>query len=120
MLFESYPTSENRQRERHFLVNFSFNIPVLKNIRLKDVTFDDPNFEVIKLSKYDIITIKLFQSMKTSDPHAYLVCYYRDEEKIECGYETSLSIGFIKRNERLFEEVTESFSRELKINKILE
>lgn len=129
--YKTYPMHEKVQMERHFLVKKEFNIPHAKDYRLDEAfsnmartigwgTSDD-NFDHIEVLEGDIITIKAYKTSVDGTLYTYLVCYYNNAGyKINCGYETTMSLDFILINEELFEEVTEAMIRDQKINQILE
>jgi len=120
MEYKTYPMHEKMMMERHFLVKSEFNIAYPKNIRLKDseALTDSDSIEVLN---GDIITVKPFKYGVDSTVYCYLVCFYNNAGiRVDCGLETYMSLDFILINDKLFEDITESFKRELKINEILE
>ena len=107
---------EKQQMERHFLVKNEFNLPHGGDCRLNDL-LEEPVH--VALFEGDIITIKVFKTSVGSTLYTYLVCYYRDGVKVDCGYETYMSLEFCLTNKVFFEEITESIVREQRINEIL-
>lgn len=119
MEYKSYPMHEKMMMERHFLVKSEFNLVYPKNVRLKDSeAFTDS--DSIEVLNGDIITVKPFKYGVDSTVYCYLVCFYNNAGiRVDCGLETYMSLDFILINDKVFEDITESFKRELKINKIL-
>ena len=113
---------EKQQMERHFLVKNEFNLPHGGDCRLNDLlnlplSKEEPVHVV--LFEGDIINLKVFKTSVGSTLYTYLVCYYRDGVKVDCGYETYMSLEFCLTNKVFFEEITESIVREQRINEIL-
>ena len=125
--YQTYPMHEKVQKERHFLVKNEFNLPHAGEFRLNNLldTYIDysssssEEFPSIEMSEGDIITIKAYKTSVDSTLYTYLVCYYRDGVKVDCGYETSMSLDFCLINRGVFEEVTDAIVREQRINEIL-
>lgn len=117
--YETFPIHQSIQQERHFLIKTGFNLPYLRDGRMKSTNFED-KFECIEFLMGDIITIKPFKYSVDSVVYTYLVNYYRDDVKIECGYECSMSLDFILINQLVFEDVSNAIKREQRINLILE
>jgi hypothetical protein len=67
----------------------------------------------------DIIEIKPFKYANDGILYTYLVNYYIDGEKIECGWETAMSLEFILENEMVFQDVTMAMKRDKKIDDVL-
>lgn len=119
MEYKSYPMHEKMHMKKYFLIKDRFIVAYPKDIRLLDAD-SDSNYEYIELSKGDIITIKPFRYMVDTTLYCYLVCFYNNSNiRVDCGFETVLSLDFLLINEKIFEEVTESFIRDFKINDIL-
>ena len=123
--YQTYPMHEKVQKERHFLVKNEFNLPHAGDYKLNDLldTYIDysssEEFPSIEMNEGDIITIKAYKTSVDSTLYTYLVCYYRDGVRIDCGYETSMSLDFCLINRAIFEEVTDAIVREQRINEIL-
>ena len=123
--YQTYPMHEKVQKERHFLVKNEFNLPHAGEFRLNNLldTYIDysssEEFPSIEMSEGDIITIKAYKTSVDGTLYTYLVCYYRDGVKVDCGYETAMSLDFCLINRRVFEEVTDAIVREQRINEIL-
>ena len=122
--YQTYPMHEKVQKERHFLVKNEFNLPHAGDCRLNallDTYINDSKEESpsLEMSEGDIITIKAYKTSVDATLYTYLVCYYKDDVKIDCGYETSMSLEFVLVNRAIFEEVTEAIVREQRINEIL-
>jgi hypothetical protein len=123
--YQTYPMHEKVQSERHFLIKTEFNLPYAKDCRLDDLldTYimndSKEEFPSIEMNEGDIITIKAYKTSVDATLYTYLVCYYKDDVKIDCGYETSMSLEFVLVNRAIFEEVTEAIVREQRINEIL-
>jgi len=123
--YQTYPMHEKVQKERHFLIKTEFNLPHAGDCRLNDLldTYIDSSsseeFPSIEMNEGDIITIKTYKTSVDGTLYTYLVCYYRDGVRIDCGYETSMSLDFCLINRAIFEEVTEAIVREQRINEIL-
>jgi hypothetical protein len=125
--YKTYPMHEKVQKEKHFLVKNEFNLPHAGDCRLNALldTYIDysssssEEFPSIEMSEGDIITIKAYKTSVDGTLYTYLVCYYRDGTRIDCGYETSMSLDFCLINRAIFEEVTEAIVREQRINEIL-
>lgn len=125
--YQTYPMHEKVQKERHFLVKNEFNLPHAGEFRLNNLldTYIDysssssEEFPSIEMSEGDIITIKAYKTSVDGTLYTYLVCYYRDGARIDCGYETAMSLDFCLINRAIFEEVTEAIVREQRINEIL-
>ena len=124
--YQTYPMHEKVQKERHFLVKNEFNLPHAGEFRLNnlldtyiDYSSSSEEFPSIEMSEGDIITIKAYKTSVDTTLYTYLVCYYRDGVRIDCGYETSMSLDFCLINRAIFEEVTEAIVREQRINEIL-
>lgn len=123
--YKTYPMHEKVQKERYFLVKNEFNLPHAGDFRLNALldTYIDysssEEFPSIEMNEGDIITIKAYKTSVDSTLYTYLVCYYRDGVRIDCGYETSMSLDFCLINRRVFEEVTDAIVREQRINEIL-
>lgn len=125
--YQTYPMHEKVQKERHFLVKNEFNLPHAGDFRLNALldTYIDysssssEEFPSIEMSEGDIITIKAYKTSVDTTLYTYLVCYYRDGVRIDCGYETSMSLDFCLINRGVFEEVTDAIVREQRINEIL-
>ena len=112
--------SPNTATERHFLLKNSFNLPYAKDCRLDYALSSSADlFEAIDMTEGDIITIRIYKTSKYGTLYTYLVCYYSDGHKINCGYETSVSLDFLLINDMLFEEVTQAVSRDQRIDRIL-
>lgn len=123
--YQTYPMHEKVQKERHFLVKNEFNLPHAGDCRLNALldTYIDSSyseeFPSIEMNEGDIITIKAYKTSVDGTLYTYLVCYYRDGARIDCGYEASMSLDFCLINRAIFEEVTEAIVREQRINEIL-
>lgn len=123
--YQTYPMHEKVQSERNFLIKTEFNLPYAKDCRLDDLldTYimndSKEEFPSIEMNEGDIITIKAYKTSVDATLYTYLVCYYKDDTKIDCGYETSMSLEFVLVNRAIFEEVTEAIVREQRINEIL-
>ena len=123
--YQTYPMHEKVQKERHFLVKNEFNLPHAGDYKLNDLldTYIDysssEEFPSIEMNEGDIITIKAYKTSVDGTLYTYLVCYYRDGVRIDCGYETSMSLDFCLINRAIFEEVTDAIVREQRINEIL-
>ena len=127
--YKTYPMHEKVQSERHFLIKTEFNLPYAKEGRLDDLldTYIDlhlvnhhkEEFPSMDMQEGDIITLKAYKTSVDATLYTYLVCYYSDGVKVDCGYETSMSLDFVLINRAIFEEVTESIVREQRINEIL-
>lgn len=122
--YHTYPMHEKVQKERHFLVKDEFNLPHAGDCRLNDLldTYINDSKEEspsLEMSEGDIITIKAYKTSVDATLYTYLVCYYRDGVKIDCGYETYMSLDFCLINRGVFEEVTDAIVREQRINEIL-
>lgn len=123
--YQTYPMHEKVQKERHFLVKNEFNLPHAGDYKLNDLldTYIDSSsseeFPSIEMNEGDIITIKAYKTSVDGTLYTYLVCYYRDGVRIDCGYETSMSLDFCLINRAIFEEVTDAIVREQRINEIL-
>ena len=125
--YQTYPMHEKVQKERHFLVKNEFNLPHAGDFRLNallDTYIDSSSssseeFPSIEMNEGDIITIKAYKTSVDTTLYTYLVCYYRDGVKVDCGYETSMSLDFCLINRGVFEEVTDAIVREQRINEIL-
>jgi hypothetical protein len=122
--YQTYPMHEKVQKERHFLVKNEFNLPHAGDYRLNDLLDTCLNdskeeFPSLKMIEGDIITIKAYKTSVDSTLYTYLVCYYRDGVRIDCGYETSMSLDFCLINRGVLEEVTDAIVREQRINEIL-
>ena len=123
--YQTYPMHEKVQKERHFLVKNEFNLPHAGDYKLNDLldTYIDysssEEFPSIEMNEGDIITIKAYKTSVDSTLYTYLVCYYRVGVRIDCGYETSMSLDFCLINRAIFEEVTDAIVREQRINEIL-
>ena len=123
--YQTYPMHEKVQSERNFLIKTEFNLPYAKDCRLDDLldTYimndSKEEFPSIEMNEGDIITIKAYKTSVDATLYTYLVCYYKDDVKIDCGYETSMSLEFVLVNRAIFEEVTEAIVREQRINEIL-
>jgi hypothetical protein len=123
--YQTYPMHEKVQKERHFLVKNEFNLPHAGDYKLNDLldTYIDSSsseeFPSIEMIEGDIITIKAYKTSVDGTLYTYLVCYYRDGVRIDCGYETAMSLDFCLINRAIFEEVTEAIVREQRINEIL-
>ena len=110
---------ENMYMKKNFLIKERFILAYPKGIRLLDAD-SDTNYENIELSKDDIITIKPFRYWPDGTIYCYLVCFYSNSIiRVDCGFEMVLSLDFILKNDKIFDEITESFIRDLKINDIL-
>lgn len=125
--YKTYPMHEKVQKERHFLLKSEFNLPHAGDCRLSDSPTADTSIE---MSEGDIITIKAYKTSVDATLYTYLVCYYPkrfdlssdsfvEGIKIDCGYETYMSLDFCLLNRVVFEEVTDAIERELRINEIL-
>lgn len=115
---------EKQQMERHFLVKNEFNLPYAGDCRLNDLLegmegLSKEESVHIALLEGDIITIKVFKASVGSTLYTYLVCYYRDGVKVDCGYETYMSLEFCLTNKIFFDEITDAIVREQRINEIL-
>ena len=127
--YKTYPMHEKVQSERHFLIKTEFNLPYAKEGRLDDLldTYIDlhlvnhykEEFPSMDMQEGDIITLKAYKTSVDATLYTYLVCYYSDGVKVDCGYETSMSLDFVLINRAVFEEVTEAIVREQRINEIL-
>ncbi len=117
--YKTYPMHEKVQNERHFLIKTEFNLPYYSNRRLIDDNIDI-DCEHIEVQKDNIITIKPFKYSVHSTLYSYIVCLHNNEKVIDFGYETPVSLDFISINEIIFEDITESYKREMKINQILQ
>ena len=123
--YQTYPMHEKVQKERHFLVKSEFNLPHAGDCRLNDLLdtyINDSSKEespCIEMSEGDIITIKAYKTSVDATLYTYLVCYYRDGVKVDCGYENYMSLDFCLINRGVFEEVTDAMVREQRINEIL-
>lgn len=123
--YQTYPMHEKVQSERNFLIKTEFNLPYAKDCRLDDLldTYimndSKEEFPSIEMNEGDIITIKAYKTSVDATLYTYLVCYYKDDVKIDFGYETSMSLEFVLVNRAIFEEVTEAIVREQRINEIL-
>jgi hypothetical protein len=73
----------------------------------------------MEMQEGDVITLKAYKTSVDATLYTYLVCYYSDGVKVDCGYETSMSLDFVLINRAVFEEVTEAIVREQRINEIL-
>ena len=116
--YETFPMHEKYQEEKFFLIKKEFNLPYLEDGRMKTTDFDE-QFECIEFEEGDIIEIKPFKYSHDGILYTYLVNYYIDDEKFECGWETAMSLDFILVNKLVFEDVTLSMKRDKKINSII-
>jgi hypothetical protein len=116
--YETFPMHEKIKEEKFFLIKKDFNLPYLEDGRMKLTDFHD-DFECIEFKEGDIIEIKPFKYSHDGTLYTYLVCYHSDGVKVDCGYETSMSLDFVLINRAVFEEVTEAIVREQRINEIL-
>jgi hypothetical protein len=113
------------QSERHFFIKTEFNLPYAKDCRLDDLldTYimndSKEEFPSMEMQEGDVITLKAYKTSVDATLYTYLVCYYSDGVKVDCGYETSMSLDFVLINRAVFEEVTEAIVREQRINEIL-
>jgi hypothetical protein len=121
--YKTYPMHEKVQRERYFLIKTEFNLPYVKDCRLNDLLDTYLNhskeFPSMEMQEGDVITLKAYKTSVDATLYTYLVCYYSDGVKVDCGYETSMSLDFVLINRAVFEEVTEAIVREQRINEIL-
>lgn len=115
--YETFPMHEKIQEERFFLIKKEFNIPYTEG-RMKLTDFND-DFECFEFEEGDIIEIKPFKYSVDGTLYTYLVNYYIDGEKVECGYETAMSLEFILANTMVFEDVTMAMKRDKKIDDLL-
>lgn len=119
MEYKTYPMSEKMHMEKHFLIKERFILAYPKDTRLLYAD-SESNYEHIEFSNGDIITIKPFRYMADATIYCYLVCFYNNSNiRVDCGFETVLSLDLILKNDEIFEEITKSFIRDLKINDIL-
>jgi hypothetical protein len=116
--YETFPMHEKYQEEKFFLIKKEFNLPYLEDGRMKTTDFDE-QFECIEFEEGDIIEIKPFKYSHDGILYTYLVNYYIDDEKFECGWETAMSLDFILVNKLVFEDVTLSMKRDKKIDSII-
>jgi hypothetical protein len=116
--YETFPMHKKIQEERFFLIKKEFNLPYLEDGRMKLTDFND-DFECFEFKEGDIIEIKPFKYSHDGTLYTYLVNYYIDGEKLECGYETAMSLDFILVNTIVFEDVTMSMKRDKKIDDLL-
>ena len=116
--YETFPMHEKIQEEKFFLIKKEFNLPYLKEGRMKTTDFDE-KFECIEFKEGDIIEIKPFKYSQDGTLYTYLVNYYIDDVKFECGCETAMSLAFVLANTFTFQDVTLSMKRDKKIDSIL-
>jgi hypothetical protein len=123
--YKTYPMHEKVQSERYFLIKKEFNLPYAKDCRLDDLldTYimndSKEEFPSMEMQEGDVITLKAYKTSVDATLYTYLVCYYSDGVKVDCGYETSMSLDFCLINRAIFEEVTDAIVREQRINEIL-
>ncbi len=116
--YETFPMNKKVQEEKFFLIKKEFKLPYLENGRMKTTDFDE-KFECIEFKEGDIIEIKPFKYSHDGTVYTYLVNYYIDGEKVECGWETAMSLAFVLANTLVFEDVTLSMKRDKKIDSII-
>jgi hypothetical protein len=74
----------------------------------------------ISLIKGDVISVRFFKSSPTSEAYTYLEKVWSGGRSIEYKTESIISFGFIQSNTGyLFVDITKSFERDKKIEKIL-
>ena len=116
--YETFPMHEKIQEEKFFLIKKEFNLPYLEDGRMKLTDLHD-DFECIEFKEGDIIEIKPFKYSHDGTVYTYLVNYYIDDVKFECGWETAMSLAFVLANTFTFQDVTLSMKRDKKIDSII-
>ena len=109
---------EKLQGINYFLILCDFNIPLYENRFDVDDTYQSTN--TLKGDGGEILSIRWFKPTTSQTVYSYIVGYYKDDIYHEIGKESPLSRDFICINTTIFEDITKSFNREIKIDKILE
>jgi len=117
---------ESFQKEHFFLVNFDFNWTNCRDKRWGEMSHhtDWDETDTIELSKDDVVVVRFFKSLPTSESYSYLEkVIYSDGIETEYKIESIISREFMVRNtgsdERLFTHVTKLFERDKKIDLII-
>ncbi len=122
---------EKLQKEYFFLVNNDFSWSNCRDKRwgdMRDIS-DWDETDTIELSKGDIVVVRFFKSSPTSNAYTYLerviynngdITEYKTESIISLALiEKNLDPGKVENKSWLFTNVTKSFERDKKIEKIL-
>ena len=121
---------EKLQREQFFLINNDFAWINCRDKRWGDMkALDWDETDTIELSKDDVVVVRFFKSSPTSEAYTYLerviynnggVTEYKTESIISLALiEKNLDPGKVENKSWLFTDVTKSFERNKKIEKIL-
>ncbi len=122
---------ESFQKEHFFLINNDFAWINCRDKRWGDMksSIDWDETVTIELSKGDIVIVRFFKSSPTSDAYTYLErVVYNNGDVVEYKTESIISKGLIEKNldprkvqnkSWLFSDVTKSFERDKKIEKLL-
>ncbi len=122
---------EKLQKEHFFLINNDFAWSNCGPKRLGEMSnskdWDDT--VAIDLSKGDVVVVRFFKSSPTASTYTYLErVIYNNGDVVEYKTESIISLGLIEKNldpekvenkSWLFTNVTKSFERDKKIEKIL-
>ena len=122
---------ESFQKDHFFLINNDFAWINCRDKRWGDMksSIDWDETMTIELSKGDVVVVRFFKSSPTSDAYTYLErVVYNNGDVVEYKTESIISKGLIEKNldpgkvqnkSWLFSDVTKSFERDKKIEKIL-
>jgi hypothetical protein len=105
---------EKIQKVNYFKVLCDFNLP------LYDGRFDDNSFtSVLEFVGSEVIKLRWFKPEKSQTVYTYIDGYYKDNIYYKIEKECTMSRDFVCINTVIFDDITMSFEREIKINYIL-
>jgi hypothetical protein len=109
--------SENIQKVNYFNTMTEFNIPLYSG------KFDDDinqSMNTLELKGGEVLKVRWFKPESTQTIYTYIEGYYKEKKYYEIESECSMSLDFVCINTVIFENITGSFERDMKIDKILE
>jgi len=109
--------NENIQKVNYFNVLCDFNIPLYSG------RFDDDisqSMKTLVLQGDEVLKVRWFKPESTQTIYTYIEGYYKEKKYYEVESECSMSLDFVCINKIIFNNITGSFERDMKIDKILE